>query len=444
MADARRLSLFRQSVAVAVIALLGATWRLWVPQQTFPQVPLVWISWFGTDQRVIGWIQYAALASMFLAAVGMAIPNGWSNGVRPTWLRSILSRAAIGFPLGFLATVLIDQHRLQPWAVQFFALAILFDSYRRKGADSHARSAGPATDGLRLARTLVLGIYFWSALGKIDSQFAYTVGSQMVATIAGWFAIDAWTWDRDLLASVAVGLPVYEGLTAMFLFWKPARRIGVAMAVAMHGVLLAALGPWGLGHHSGVLLWNLFCCVQAILLFWPSVPGEALTASTSRLTPRRSHWLPRGLIAAMLLLPIGERFGFYDHWLSWALYAPHSSRVTLTIPQGAIGRLPESLRDTMPRNPNSDFFVTVPLDRWSLETLGVPIYPQSRFELGVAIAVVRRAGLDRDARLDVRGPSSRWSGLRETVTLNGLREMKMAGDRYLLNTRPIPVGDAGA
>ena len=44
---------------------------------------------------------------------------------------------------------------------------------------------------------------------------------------------------------------------------------------------------------------------------------------------------------AALVLPLSERSGYWDHWLSWALYSPHNSRAEIQIHQSAVDQLPQ-------------------------------------------------------------------------------------------------------
>ena len=49
---------------------------------------------------------------------------------------------------------------------------------------------------------------------------------------------------------------------------------------------------------------------------------------------------------------------------------------------------------------------------WSLQTLGVPIYPQARYQLAVAEKLAREHKLGSAIRVIVRGVSDRWTGER--------------------------------
>ncbi len=451
----RRLWL-RRCVGLFGLALMAATWRLWIPQNEFPQVPL--LSQPGGLPAVTdwpAWPQWLALASMLLGLLALLFadsPPGqssadapdssagidWRNWTRRNWTR----RAAWCLPVGWLLAVITDQHRLQPWAYQFAALTVLF---------AIARPAAM----LSLARLLTIGIYFWSAVSKLDFQFVHTVGADMVTQLARFVGWDLKvTASPTLVHSLAMLPPLVELLLAglllagLLLGFTSRRfrvgqigvgRLGVGLAVAMHSVLLLVLGPLGLDHQPAVLLWNLYFIAQAWLLFWPAQSSWSSESWSSLLLP--GNRAGSALVMVMLVMPIGERWGYWDHWPAWALYAPHSSRATMWVSTAAVPRLPASLQreldaDSQSSEVDQPGWLRLPLDRWSLSCLGVPNYPQDRFQLGVAIAVAEQAGLDRELHVELRGPAGRFSGARQRQQLGGLPAVRQAAERFRFNALP--------
>lgn len=403
-ASASRYRALQIATGIFGLALVASTWRLWTPQHVFPQVPLLG---FATD---------APAALDYLALLTIALGLGWTI-VLPRFPRA--SALCWLYPFGVASAVVLDQHRLQPWAYQIAALAVIF------------AGSGPYR-ALTLIRLLTIGIYTWSALGKFDFQFVHTVGTQMIEAMTRATGFPDGTLSQTAVRRAAIALPVGELIVAALLAWSPARRAGVVLAVALHISLIAILGPLGLGHQPGVLLWNGFFAVQAALLFWPTFDAGP-DADASREPFRLSAVT---IVAAMLLLPALERFGRFDHWPSWALYAPHSSRATVYVTPDALPALPESLVALVDAAEDPQRWVRLPIDRWSLATLGVPIYPQGRFQLGVALALSRDARLDRELRVDLRSTADRYSGLRETETLIGRPALLRAADRFFFSAMP--------
>ena len=87
----------------------------------------------------------------------------------------------------------------------------------------------------------------------------------------------------------------------------------------------------------------------------------------------------------------------------------------------------------------------VRVERWSLADLGAPLYPQARFQLGVAIAVGKAVEQDSpgDAsqpriRLLYESAADRWSGERKIKEYNGLSQIEALSQEFLLNATPRP------
>lgn len=408
--------------------LIAVTWRLWTPQELFPQVPLMRL--FSADATEHVWFQGLAWTSLLVMLCGLLAMALF--GIKLAFFSDdsrSLRKSVLLWVMGWAMLVLIDQHRLQPWAVQLSVIVVLAATLRAENA-------------LRYVRWLVLGIYFWSAVGKLDVQFVRTVGTQFVEQLLAFMAVPTGDLDPHWAAKLALAFPLGELLVVGLLFFSRTRRIGVVAAVVMHCVLLFVLGPWGLDHEPGVLLWNVLFLLQAWLLFWQVQDGQASVREPSDGNPR----LGPLLVLGMLLAPIGERAGYVDHWLAWALYAPHSSRAVVFVRASDRDRLPESLRgllgdpsgtgDTTQKVQPWDW-VRVPIEQWSLKTLGVPIYPQGRFQLGVATSVAEQAKLDRNIRVELRSVAQRRTGERKTQVLSGLDDLHRATELFWLNSRPL-------
>ena len=200
-------------------------------------------------------------------------------------------------------------------------------------------------------------------------------------------------------------------------------------AIGLHVALLLILGPWGLDHRPGVLIWNLFFVFQALFLFWPEANADQqenkaqADVDQTRLEKADSdrqnsapnlNWLALLLTIFVLSFPATQWIGVCDHWPGWQVYSPSSSRAQL-------------------RNGRS-------VSQWSLEELGVPVYPQSRFQLAVAYAAAtKQAGEDQQGtgnfQIELRHQSNRFTGERVNEVLTGADQFKMKTSRFILNTQ---------
>ncbi|MCG8653321.1 MAG: hypothetical protein MI861_26015 [Pirellulales bacterium] len=382
--------------------LIAGTYRLWMPPSAFPQVPLLKMPDFP------GWIDWVP--------IGLVVPSLLAVICFPN-RRGCWWIVAGGLGLAFL----IDQHRLQPWAYQSAIYALVLAMVRH---EVWAR---------RLITSIAISVYVYSGLGKLDYQFCHTVGQEIIDVIArplgGLPGLDDSTRLR-----VACLLPLLEMFFGLCLIVRRLRPYAAVAIIAMHLCLLLVLGPWGLNHSYGVLIWNAALILQAWCLFViPSRrdrPVEAPPAHLSGTTVGRA--LAACLTVIAIVMPLFERRQYWDHWLSWALYSPHSSRVDVELSPVAVESLDPSRRQFLEEDHDQDGWQRLSLGRWSLESLGVPIYPQARYQLGLIRQVADDHAWRDSVRVRVGGVADRWTGKRDEQYLIGRSEIEAALDPFWL------------
>ncbi len=450
-----RWALYQLLCGISGLCLLGTTAKLWLPGKDFPDIPLLPFAHLVTHSESFATLDYVTANSVAFAKLAFfaMMVVGLIALALYCWIKKPIAVFLVMlYPVGLLASVLLNQHCLQPWAILLLALCLLASLSSTPTLSANSQDTLQATNDIRKhpiswARGLVIGIYLWSAFSKLDAQFAYTVGTQMMQILFRVLPNSLVPQDPHWLACSALCLPLGEFLAAMLLVFPRTRRLGVIVAIAMHGTLLGVLGPWGLHHKAAVLIWNATFLCQAYLLFWPTSPAKTPPAknSQSAASPirRLTAKIPAVVIVTMMVMPLFERWGYWDHWPSWALYAPHSSRVSLAIPSDSVDQLPSSLRAIIrAQSPHSDtvdetHWVDVPLAQWSLQSLEVPIYPQSRFQVAVAISLLTSPDPPRNFRVTVTSAANRWNGIRSTRTLYSLDELFATTQHYWLGALPL-------
>ncbi|MCO8124514.1 hypothetical protein NHH03_22435 [Stieleria sp. TO1_6] len=388
------------SIGAGVLVLV--TLPLWV---TLP-------AWDVGYPRV-SWLPWSPVAGVALVADSMALIVSLASlaaiaiGVQRRWLWWLVAA-------GLAASVLLDQHRLQPWAYQTILYGIVMGGLGW-------RSARP------WIMAIAISVYFYSASGKIDFQFVHTVGNQMIHALA----VPVGGVSDALATRLAFVLPISELLVALLLMLPLTRKLAGCGAIAMHVTLVAILGPWALDHSWGVLAWNILLAAQSWVLFVrPDVASiNAPTAPSTAgptVRPAGFRWAIAATVLFALLAPLGERFGYWDHWTSWALYSPHNSRAEIEIHQSAIDRLPPQAKPFLGEDADADRWHALDAEQWSLQWRLAPIYPQARYQLELALALAEQAELQRAIRVEVKGVSDRWSGKRKQSYLIGEEELRRA------------------
>lgn len=270
---ADRLVTFRWLAAGCQALTVIITWGLWQDRASPPLLPAA------------GWLPSVDLGVVLLATLAVVL-------VAPR--AGVVAHVAV---LGY--AVLTDQTRLQPEVV---SLALLL-------VGTVLPHVGPVLGQAHLAT-----VWLWSGLHKLLSL--------------GFFAGSAvWMYDglpfgvpvpRERFGWVVAGTEIAAAALTVL---RPTRRLGVAVALALHGFVLLVLSPLGRDWNSSVWPWNLALGAAAVAYFLP----EAAPTAGRRAT------LAIGAVA--VLLPVGFYAGVVDAYLTHNLYTDNTA-AALCVPAG--------------------------------------------------------------------------------------------------------------
>ncbi len=457
--------------ALCGLVLFAATWRLWWPGSEFPQIP-----WFAWGLSVPTWIDAVAcvvlVGSLICLLISLSPPLTLFWKSRSSWERAGVRGITIGclFSLSFL--VVLDQHRLQPWVWQMLLWCVVF-------------LATPSTM-LWCLRWLTVSIYFWSGISKLDAAFVQSDshGWLLLEGLTRALRIDTQFWQPETMSNLAMLFPWGELLIAVWLAgWMlivitftrdhgdpapslrwPSRmlRAGCWPTIAMHLVLMLIVGPLGLNHEPGVLVWNVFFVGQAWLLFfaWPSPDqiegekerrseGENVTIAPVPVSPgplvplsrhggdMRSCIQDRVITACTLIAmiyPILSFWGRCDHWPAWSVYSSRPAIVEVWIDTDTVADLPPELQSFLAPAPPLETRREFNLDAWSYRELGCPLYPQERYRLALAREFIARHSLAEHTIVRVQSTPDWWTGERRLEELDGADlDSRLSG--YAWNTQ---------
>lgn len=414
------LRIFAKCWSIFLLLLILSTYPLWfmpASSQISLAVPLIPL---GTAMPGIALI----LPSVTLV-VGLVIALGAFNDkmLRLGWM--IVAGS-------LLMSFVVDQHRLQPWAYQSFLYAMVFCSMN-------------PTDGRKWIMPLAASVYVYSAAGKFDYQFQHTVGQELLGVLANLlgglrFDVDANTGTRTALL-----FPTVELLAGLGLYLTKTRRLSVIILAWMHISLLILLGPWGLNHSRSVLLWNLMLIAQAYFLFWvqpsiqPTAPKPKIADQIATLNHHPSErsllvLCVKFLVLVAIFCPLLERSGYWDHWTSWSLYSPHTSRAEIELHRSISGSLDPQLTPFLEDDEDNDGWQRLSLESLSLSSRLVPIYPQARYQLAIANQICSTNGFNSEVRVKLKGVANRWTGKRSERRLIGKQQIQNADKDFWLNT----------
>ncbi|MEM9704344.1 MAG: hypothetical protein AAF907_18025, partial [Planctomycetota bacterium] len=208
------------------------------------------------------------------------------------------------------------------------------------------------------------------AVSKLNADFSGSIGPMLLGGLCD--AIGLAPPAGPAAERMAYGLPLCE-LAIGVAVLTPAWRAGLLLSLAMHAGLLLSVGPLGLGHTAGVLLWNAFFILQSGLLATEAVRGTV--------RQRRDRSGSNVLVAAALF-PAIVWAGRADPWQGWAVYAPLGTKAEMTLQ--AFQQIPTPpVRVPVWKDLPVD---RVAADRWCRDSLGIPLNPGQATRVGVAAA----------------------------------------------------------
>jgi hypothetical protein len=350
----KRVGRLQGLLTVAALGCLGTSFRLWTPQQSFPQIPL--LPDFAMPD-LLAWGVFGFLIVSLLWQLFSALSS------RPGRLPAAM------FIVCAMGLFLEDQHRMQPWMLHFLwlSLILLIGSSRRT---------------MSLVVMLTSSLYFYSALSKCNLMFLEQHGQVILAGLFKSLGLDLGRIPENLRRLLIAGFPLGEFAIATGLLFNRWRRLAAIAALAMHGLLIVTFSPLGLNHEWGVLIWNAFFLLQALCLW----------TFTARVAPEETGNRSRDGIAlasglCFWLFPLLRFSGHLDQWVCWSLYSPRSEvvRISLAVAPGQIDENFPDYTSARYRLIQGDTgpFEFVP-DRWSIASMRVPLNPETRLELAVA------------------------------------------------------------
>jgi hypothetical protein len=442
---------------VAALTLLASTWRLWFAASDFPAVPFVSFL-TGVPRSVDQVLSGVLVVSLFAAACisGLRL----TRGSLPAGFLRIERCCDLVFLASAASLILLNQHCLQPWMYHFLILAPLLWPRSTEALSPDGATTDPERDDAaslqgaargQLTRTLILwftsSIYVWSAWSKLDVSFIQSHGPKFVSAILDAVGVSTQFWSEQTWQLAAAMLPIGELVVGVGLLFRRTRKLALLASLVMHLLLMVAIGPWGLDHRPGVLIWNVFFIVLNAILILNS-PSRSVTAglpaSAVQIWNHTAGQAGSGtrerfvlvMTLGVVLFPTLRSIGCCDTWPAWAVYASSPARVLVQVRNDSVDQLPESLRQYIEPRQINDGWSWLRIDLWSLNATDTPIYPEDRFQLAVARSVSQDFKLSDGIRIIHEAQADRWTGKRERTQAIGEAEITELGICFRLNSTP--------
>ncbi len=385
------------------LALIAVTWRLWSTAGDVPRVPLLTSAFPSV-------VFFGASAFLVVGCVSMLLDVSF-------WAKHKSLTAGITLIAGCVC-VLGNQQCLQAWHWLFLlslGLWLLTDHVAWPDLMQH----------------VLCTIYVCSALSRLTLTPETGITAVLSRQLLQWAGVSEFR-QADLLPGLCHGLSIGELLIGVLLLFRRTRPPGIVAAEVLHVTLLLVLGPFGLNHHAGVLIWNMCLIVLVPIVFRRPERVPAISEGAGTRSARSG--LPRAIVTSIIWLwPLSGLFGFADNWPSWQLYSNRPEIWTLYVRQTDAKLLPESVRSHVGDAGALEEFLPVRLDRWVLEETGSPMYPEDRFQFAIIRWCIREFPENANFEVRVSEPQSRWWRRTQRV-LRTTSELEKEHSRFILNS----------
>lgn len=406
------------------IFLIIATLPLWTNTSDFPAIPLfaVFVDVPSLIDRLLT-VSLLLCCAVTIAVVARDFEEANSCAADKLWRRLRLW-LGIATLLGSLLVVL-NQHRLQPWHWLFLLLNVQCLTLR--------------FDDQKFSRRLTLAsIYIFAAVSRFGPDIDARMSSEVLATLLNMAGLSTVARNEAIMFTGCVGMTLSELLAGILLLVPRFRRAGVALTMTAHVTLLVALGPWGLDHNHAVLIWNVFFLLAIPVAFLDPRGSASILDSTAEVMHGTKSRFAACMNFGVIAFPLAGLLGFADNWPSWQLYSPRPDVIRLYVSERIATQLPERLRSHIGQPLPLQTWCSVRLDRWSLEETGSPIYPEDRFQLGLAAALLPDDAAENDVRIIVDTADNFAWWRRSSMQITSLADLREHCESFYLNTRVRP------
>lgn len=338
----KRIYLIKRLVSLFFLIGIIFSFKLWHADRLFPLAP------------VFGFLpEFAPAAGKFLA---FALPAALIANC------FIHKRTINSFVLVIvLLLALQDQNRWQPW-VYIYTLCLLPFSVLNKEQTS-------VSELLTYYQLLLLGVYFWSGVHKVNANFIDITFKQILTDL---FKIEK----PELLQSLkhwGYAIPALEILTAFLLLIPKSRKAGVYLATATHLFILIYLSPFGVNDNYIVYPWNLAMIGLVFLAFYGLKGSVTLPAKEMKVTI-----LNLFIALVTCLLPVLNFFGYLDNYLAFSLYSEKINEYYIIVEESALDKTSKALSPYYLKDENLRGGQIIQVNKWAMDEMNVPFYPETR------------------------------------------------------------------
>jgi uncharacterized membrane protein YphA (DoxX/SURF4 family) len=309
------------------------SWKLWLADRLFPLVP---------PFHFLVAPPAAHLLLLLFSLIALVLLMVYPSNTKLTVL-------LVAFEL---ITCLFDQNRWQSWEYQYIFILLIILINRA----NMERVAG-------VFRFMIVAIYFYSGLGKINGAFVQFVWHKL-NYIQTFHFLTVHPFGYRILYFVGIT----EALLGIGLLFKRTQKSAAIVLIGMHLAILCILSPLGLNSNQVVWPWNIAMIGYLLLLIrMDTVTVQSVLSGWNKL-----------ILVVLGILPLLNFFGWWDYYLSSSLYSCRPPAMYICVPKKAANQFLLAYAIDPKSIPHDSNTMVIMTTYWSYKELNVPVYPQLR------------------------------------------------------------------
>ena len=311
------------------------SWKLWITNRSFPQVPLVPLN---------SSLQLLLFVLFFVFSVLILI-----KPVNIFFLSSLLTIEII--------SMLGDQLRWHPWEYQF--LFICFAVVLSKKNPQRA---------INSIIFIFASSYFFSGISKVNSSFLNDIWLRLMVVKALHFPHKVYY--NSVIKYAGLAIPLIEIVCGILLLLPKRYKVTAWLPIGVHLFILLYFSPLGLSYDYIVFPWNVAMMIIVYLLF---INNKTIFSFQDIFYKRNSI-----IIYAWILLPIAGIFGYWPPFFSFKLYSgkPLSMIIYILDTTNIPSEIKPYVRYSKKGHQDLHFYFRPFI--WCNDELNVPIPPERR------------------------------------------------------------------
>ena len=340
----QRLRIATIILCIALFSGMLISWKLWLTNHLFPLTPVL-----PFLEKTPNTISIALLIVIFALTI-FTIINQRQKIIQALFFLLVIE-------------VLIDQNRLQPWFYQYTLMFFLLMFYGYKKPNEKS-----ATNILHVFRLVVCGIYFWSGMQKLNTDYFNDTAFWLMEPMGKYFG----SAFAHKLGTAAGAIPYFEICLAFGLLIPKTRKYFLIPGILMHAYIILLMTPLGRNYNYVIIPWNGSMILFLLLLFNKSNRFNFSETFKSVKT------IPQKIVFALFwIMPSLSFFDKWDSYLSSSLYCGNSDNAYLYLKEEQKKSLPDELQKMcqFDSTNQTDYLY---INNWSMLEMNVPAYPEKR------------------------------------------------------------------